>query len=83
MAADAFNWMRDLPAAFRFVRQARRMTLRDAARETGLSAATLNRIERGDSSAEDINFGTAISLANWIAFYERALSTPGATDADY
>lgn len=59
------DWMSDLPAALRFVRHARRLSLRDVAKETGLHFNNINRWEREGS---DLPLKDALTLTNWIAY---------------
>lgn len=56
----------DLPAALRFVRDRRGVSLRDVEAVTGIGANTLNRLETGKITAANLQVKTAERLARWI-----------------
>lgn len=58
------EWIRDLPPALRFVRSARRLSLREVAKQAGVPVSTLSRIERDEN---DFQIGTLLKVAAWIA----------------
>jgi len=62
--------MADLPAALRFVRAARGMSLRDVAAEIGVSAATLNRTEQAGAD-RDLSFSTFVAITGWLCGNEK------------
>jgi transcriptional regulator with XRE-family HTH domain len=51
-----------LGAMLALYRASRRWSVRDVATQTGISAATLSRIERGQS----MDLGTALRLLDWL-----------------
>lgn len=68
MPADGpMDWLRDLPAALRFVRAARRLDVREAGKQAGVSGSTISRIENGAGA----DFNSLLSVGNWIAWAER------------
>lgn len=67
MAAKSYNvdWLRDLPAALRFCRAARRLSLAQVADRTGVAIPTIHRIETGKRDGMTVE--TLITIANWVA----------------
>lgn len=63
MPADAIDVQR-LGERLRRTRKKQGLTLQDVANETGVSVATVSRVERGGS--KDIDSSTLVALSNWL-----------------
>jgi transcriptional regulator with XRE-family HTH domain len=55
------------------LRKDRRKTLKDVAKETGISVATLSRIERGEG--KNVKSDTLVTLAEWMGTRVETLRT--------